>query len=435
MNNFKFIIAFLVFFSGIKSLEIYGQNDSVALETIIRQVIVQHPSVQSAQEALKNADARIDLAKSSLRPMLEGNVSYTRIGPVPSITIPDVGTLQMASNNIYNASVNYYQNLYDFGKTGSEVAIEKENKELVKITIEQLKQRLAISAVNVFYSLAYYQEALNIKETQLKTLEAHLSSVEKRKETGSATQYEILATKVKISAIESQKVDILAAIRVQQSVLNTLAGYPENTPVTVRPDLSLNIASMSADSLISFAMNNRDEIKISNEKRVIAELKYKSVKTRLNPVLNAFASAGGKNGYFPNLDMPKANFAVGLGFKVPILDAGRNKNNVVQAKSEMTSSFFDTEVAKRAVINEVVESDAGQMAAVKKIEQFNLQLMQAKEALNLAEKSYQNGTITNLDLLDAATSLSESRLQLLKARIDYALGQYRLKAALGERLY
>jgi outer membrane protein TolC len=43
--------------------------------------------------------------------------------------------------------------------------------------------------------------------------------------------------------------------------------------------------------------------------------------------------------------------------------------------------------------------------------------------------------ITNLDLLDANTSVSESSLMLLKAKIDYVTSVYKLKAALGERIY
>lgn len=437
-NNLILIIPLLLFFISIKPHDVSGQtinNDSISIEAIIKQVIQQHPSIQSAVEALNAADARIALAKSALHPVVDGNASYTRIGPTPSISMPGLGSFDMAPANVYNASINYYQNLFDFGKSESEIAIEKESKELIKMSIEQVKQKLAINTVNSFYTLAFLQESLLIKDNQLNTLNAHLDFVVKRKETGSATQYEILTTKVKISATESQKLDIITAIKIQQSFLNTLMGRSEKTSFTVKPSLTLLLNAIPSDSLIAYAINHRDEIKIDKEKTAIAELKYKSTKTQLNPVVNAFASAGGKDGYFPNLNAPKANFTAGIGVKVPIFDAYRNKNSLLQAKSSITSSQLDMEVTKRNVINEVVENDANQIAALKKIEQFKMQQLQAQEALNLAETSYQNGTVTNLDLLDATTSLSESKLLLLKAKIDYAVGQYRLKVALGDRLY
>jgi outer membrane protein TolC len=83
----------------------------------------------------------------------------------------------------------------------------------------------------------------------------------------------------------------------------------------------------------------------------------------------------------------------------------------------------------------VSEAIAYMDLAVQKMKQQELQLDQAIKANELAETSFRSGIITNLDLLDANTSLSQSRLMLLKSKIDYVVSIYRLKAALGMRLY
>jgi outer membrane protein TolC len=43
--------------------------------------------------------------------------------------------------------------------------------------------------------------------------------------------------------------------------------------------------------------------------------------------------------------------------------------------------------------------------------------------------------ITNLDLLDAETSAAESKLNLLKARSDYAVSLARLNISVGRQVY
>ena len=101
----------------------------------------------------------------------------------------------------------------------------------------------------------------------------------------------------------------------------------------------------------------------------------------------------------------------------------------------MKSTSFETEITKRKISGEVVENETNIGAAEKKISQAKMQLQQALDALSLAQVSYKSGVITNLDLLDAATAVSESRLVLLKSQIDYVLNVYRLKASLGEKLY
>jgi len=89
----------------------------------------------------------------------------------------------------------------------------------------------------------------------------------------------------------------------------------------------------------------------------------------------------------------------------------------------------------RNISLEVVTAQAEVDASNKKIEQYKLQLKQAQRALDLAEINYKAGAITNLDLLDATTSVSESQLLYLKSQIDYVASIYRLKAAIGDKLY
>jgi len=64
-----------------------------------------------------------------------------------------------------------------------------------------------------------------------------------------------------------------------------------------------------------------------------------------------------------------------------------------------------------------------------------LQLKQAQQAYELAKTSFQAGTVTNLDLLDSETALSESRLALIKSKIDYTVSLLKLRIAIGEHIY
>jgi len=99
------------------------------------------------------------------------------------------------------------------------------------------------------------------------------------------------------------------------------------------------------------------------------------------------------------------------------------------------SNDQDTEIARRGIVNEVVEAEAILKASAKKVAQSELQLKQANKAYTLALAKFDSGVITNLELIEGSTAVSESRLQLLKAKIDYTGSLYKLKSAVGERLY
>jgi outer membrane protein TolC len=106
----------------------------------------------------------------------------------------------------------------------------------------------------------------------------------------------------------------------------------------------------------------------------------------------------------------------GVGLKVPVFDGKRNKYSLSQAQSAIQESNEDVEMARRNVTNEVVESLANVNSSQQKVDQNQLQVHQASQAFSLAQVSYQSGVITNLELLDASTALSESNLSLLKSQ-------------------
>lgn len=412
-----------------------GTTDSLSLKYIIQSVVSTYPAVLAAEEAIHNADARIGLAKTSYNPVVDMVASYSNLGPVTKLTLPDFGSFQLYPGNNYSASFAYQQLIFDFGRTKTNVELENENKEISKQTVEQVKQRVAELAVVNFYSLVFLQTAIRIKEEQLAALNEQLQYVEKRMASGSATEYEVLTTKVRISSVESQKVDLITALTTQQASLNSLMGTDQSVIPVVKKELAFELPVIPADSIMAFAYKNRDEVLINEKKSLSASLRYDLTRLQTKPMLNLIANAGAKNGYIPDLNQLTPNYVVGVGLRIPLLDGNKTKYNLAQAQSAIISLTYESDYTRRNISNEVLEAEAFMSAAEKKVNQYELQFQQAVKAYSLAQASFKSGAITNLDLLTANTSVSESSLLLLKARIDYSASVYKLKAALGQRIY
>jgi len=408
-----------------------GAGDSLSLPQILKQVLDTYPTVVKAQEAIQAAEAGISLAKSGYYPNIAGAAGYTRIGPVPDLTIPEMGHFSLAPNNNYNATVSIYGNIYDFDKTARNVTLEKSNRELSEKNVGLVRQRLTLLTSVSYYTLVYLQEAIRIKDNQISTLRQHLDFVTRKEQTGSATQYEILSTQVRLSNAGSQKVDLEASGQTQQAVLNSLMGHPVKTPVKVKVDFISSVPGISPDSLIIYALDHRNEMVMARLKEVHAQLYLRSVKVMDNPTLSAFVTGGVKNGYIPDLDKLTPNYAAGLGLSVPIFDATRRRNTIRLANSRISMARSDTDQESRDIAAEVYQNETSLLASLKKIDQGLLQVKQAREALNLAAVSFKTGAITNLDLLDAETALEESMVNLLRARTEYAINVVRLNISVG----
>ena len=413
-------------------------RDSLTLSGILNTVISNYPALKKADKELIAADAKIGLTKTAYLPDVNLSSSFTFLGPTTSLTIPGLGSFQLYPPDNYSAAVTVNQSIYDFGKTDKNIALDQKSKEMIQLSSEQIKQRLSTAAMANFYTISLLQQAIAIKDDQLKNLNEHLQFVQKKADTGSATKYDILTTKVRISTIENQKTDIQTALQIQISQLNSLMGKSPDSPIVLKNDVTQTSKTVaSVDSLCTVAYANRAELKLAHKKEEISKSRLEVIKVQNNPSLNAFASGGFKNGYFNNKfeDTGKLNFAVGVGLKVPIFDANRSKFLKIQANADLESNQQETELARRNITTEVVECRANAEAAMKKVRQSELQVQQASQAYELADINYKAGGITNLDLLDSYTALSESKLALFKTKIDYTVSLQRLKIALGEQIY
>ena len=431
-NPLKYIFIAIIVIAGLgKGHAAEPSSDTLQLEDAINQMIKQYPTINLAVEALNASDAKIGMARSGYRPDIDLSGGYARIGPVPSFNFPEFGAVKLYPENNYTAGININQTIWDFGRTSNRVSIEQEGRTMAENNIELVKDQLTKRLIYVYYFLFYSQEAVKINDEQIRNLKEHLDLIIKKKETGSATDYEVLSTQVKLTAAESQKTDLESNRTVQMAILNSFLGQPEGSKIIVSERTFVPMQQEIQDSTIARALRDRMEIKMAQEHVRIMHMHIDLAKSDRNPTIRAYASAGGKNGYVPDINKFQANFSAGIGLRIPIYDASRTRNTISLAQSSYLSSQHEKDVTALEITNEVVNYYQKELAAMKKVEQTQLQVDQAKKAFDLANTSYAAGVITNLDLLDATTSLSESHLRLLKARIDLLIGYYELQISQG----
>ena len=435
----KQIIAGILFLPAISG---FAQNvnfsaDSLSLSDVIEQVLNNYPEIIKAQKNIKIAEAGVNLAKTAYFPEIDVRGNYTHIGPVSSfdLSVLGLGIIQMYPTDNVAISLNLNQLIYDFGRTAKNIEMQRGSKTFNELALENIKQEISLAVASNYFSIAFLQQAIKIKDEEISVLKEHLNFVNKKAETGSATQYEVLSTKVRISAIENQRTDLESALAIQISRLNSFLGNPQNQDLPLKYELFEPQQIESFELLSSMAFANRVDLKMAEEKRKTSESKLALVKTQNYPSLDFFASGGWKNGYIPELNTLRTNYIVGVGLKAPVFDSGRTKYSKIAANNEIEMNNQAIELTKRNIINGIVENKSNIEASLKKLQQSEMQLQQARQAYQLAETSFRAGTITNLDLLDSYTALSDTKLTLYKAKIDYTVNYLKLRVGLGERIY
>ena len=429
------VIAFLFLFQVAYNQEATTkQNDTLKLTDVISGVIQNNPVVKESGELINTSDLEIKMAQSAWLPIIDFNGSYSRMAPIPAFDIPGFGHIQMYPDNSMNMSLEAKQLLYDFGRTEKGVAIKQINREMAGLTAEQMKEKFALASAGIFYSLYYIQMAKSIVEEHLNTLKKHLEFVENKQKTGSATQYEILSTRVRVSAAETQLSELQTAYDVQLSHLGTIMGT-DLSHVIVQADTSTTEILNVEDSVFDFAAAHRNDILILDKKKAMADMNYKLLQAQKYPSLGMFASGGWKNGYLPEIEKLEANYIIGVSLQVPIFGGNRKNIKLKMATCSIDQLNYEAENTERTVHDEINESFLQMQLSERKVQQSQIQVEQAKEAYNHAEVNFKEGVITNLDLIYASDMLAESELQLLKNKIDFKYNQLKFEDAIGEKIY
>lgn len=134
-----------------------------------------------------------------------------------------------------------------------------------------------------------------------------------------------MTTKVRMSVIENQKTDLQTALQIQSSQLNSYLGKLQDSPVLIKTDIQVQQMIPSYDSFCNVAFANRNELKMAFQKEAMTKSRLNVIKAQNNPSLSFLANGGFKNGSLNTAfeDVGKLNFAIDVGFKVPLFDANR----------------------------------------------------------------------------------------------------------------
>ena len=413
--------------------------DSLTLNEAVRIVLATNPAIQQAAEQVNASQAGVGVSKSSLYPDAGVSLNYTRIGPIPAFSFPGFGNILLAPANSYDEHIGVDGTIYDFDKRQKSIDLAKTQVQSAKDRLELVRQDLAYRTIQTFYTILFLQRSIRVQNDEINTLNEHLLMTKKKVEAGTATDFDVLTTQVRVAAAENEKINLENSLSNTEIVLKQFLGLPQGSQVALTGGFTETPVPLNLDSLTAIAMENRVEIKSTNDEITTARARYNMASTIDNPSLNVAVLYGFKNGYVPNLNAWRGNFAAAAQLEIPISGVvpffgGYRKESM---EEEAGAGMKAAESYKSNVVQEVKadvqRSIVDLRSSMENLRTTDVSVQQAESALSLAKIRYEAGTVTNLDLLDAETALAQARLMRLRALYRYVIGTYELQQAVGEK--
>lgn len=408
------------------------KTDSLTLNEAIKLTLTNQPLIQQAVEQVNAVSAMVKEQNSSYYPNVEANLSYAWIGPIISLAFPGLGNFDFNTANNYDMHVSAGYTLYDFGRRDAALNLIKSYKLTADEKINLVKSNLAYSTIQTFYSILFLEKSIAVKNDQINTLSQHLELTKKKVASGSATDYDVLTTEVRVASAENDKTDLENALAKEEIYLRSLLGYSTDQSLNLTGNFSAADADMSVESLVSQAYNMRPEIKLAKDAENSAKLTKEVSALGDRPTLSLDASYGLKNGFFPNLDVLRGNWVAAISANIPIFNGNRTDYKVEEAEASLKESSQQILSLERKIKAEVQSAYSDWETNKEKIDRTKLQVKQAEDALSRAELQYKDGVITNLDLIDSETALAEARLLYLQVIYKNVLSKYALDKVVGE---
>jgi len=411
-------------------INISTAQDSLTVEQAVRRVLQIHPAIEQALANTRAAEARVSQAASVNLPDVSTEALYTHIGPVPAFFFGGQN-LVLAPEDNYDAHIVGRYTVYDFGKTNATIELNRSKVQNSRDMVELTKSNLELQTIRTFYTVVLLRKSLLVQDEQIAALNEHLAVTQKRVAAGSATNFDVLTTQVRVAASQNQRVEILNSLQKQESIVRQLLGLHADMPLLIRGSFEQASIVMNIDSLLQNAFQQRLELKLAKDAEQSAQLTKELSSLGNMPSLSISVAYGLKNGYEPNIYVARGNWMWGVQARVPLFDGGR-----VSHQEDEAQASVQAEQAHRRDVEQQVRSDVEQVvadvrAALSKVQISQVQLQQAQDAVAIARTRYETGSITNLDLLDAETAESTAKLTSLQTLYRFILSKYELERATG----
>ena len=410
----------------------FGADDAVKILTL--------------EEALRIASERNrDILKArEFRRQVEGRYVEERAAALPQLTIASGisrsqndsqkavgGGIFPSRQETRSAEASLSQPLYAWGKIGAGIRAARIGFATADDQLRLFRQAAARDVTTAFYDVLLARELYAIAAQNLEQKVRHRDEARRKQAAGTATDYDVLAAGV---AVENAGPDVLRTenlIRTARERLRFLLAL-EGGEVDVDGTLVSAVDPFPRyDEALESARKNRPErselrhrVGISKELVAVANAEDK-------PRLDLTGGFGWRE-----LDVGEAEangkvWTAGLFVSYPIFDGLRTRGKVAQARSEVASLRIDEAKLMDSIALEAREAVNAVRLAGETVEALTGTVSQASLLLSLAEKGFEYGVKTRLEVEDAELNLTQAKGNLARARRDYLVARVNLEFVKG----
>jgi NodT family efflux transporter outer membrane factor (OMF) lipoprotein len=398
---------------------------SAELSGLIDAALSASPDMAIAAEHVRQAEAQVRIAGSTLFPALNFSAASAR-----RETRPQGGSWSGENSSSAALSASYEIDLWGRNAAGrsaaeSSLRATRFDQETVRLTLVAGVAGAYFQVLSLRGRLAIARENLEIAERVFKVVDARVRYGAVSALDLARQQAAVLAQRAAIPPLELQERQTLYALAI------LLGRQPQGFDAAAS-SVSAVLVPRIAPGIPAALLVRRPDLASAEAQLAAANANVAAARAALLPGISLTGSAGLASDVLLNfLSAPSAALAIGASLLQPIFDGGRLRAQVDVAASrerELVENY------RKFILAALADVESALAAGSRGVDQEVLQeqvLVQARRALQLAEVRYREGADDLLTVLDAQRTLFQAEDQLAQIRLARLQASVGLFKALG----
>lgn len=402
----------------------------VSLQDAVRSALDTHPDVRVQTTELQARAQEIEQARAGYKPRVDATAA---IGPEWNDNASTRGAGYNDGRSLFrkDAGVKLTQMLFDGYATDSEVARQQARYDSVLRRLEGVSQNVALDAVKAYVDVLRQRELLALSEQNLKAHERTLSQISLRLDAGVGSRVDLKqVTGRRASADVSRLSDLVNLKDAETKYLRTVG---QSAPPSLQKPAGIKDLPASLTGAMDIALAGHPTLRSANADIEAAVAQHKAARQNDYPRFDL--EVGGNWGDNQNgLEGTNKDLSAMIRLRYNLYSGGRDSAR----KSQTAHLVSESRAVRNQTYRQVVESLRLSWAAYQATRSQLDVLHDYVDATVATRKAYGKqfniGKRTLVDLLNIENELFEAKRQLVDARYDNLLAQYRILAGMGRLL-
>ena len=395
---------------------------------------LQDATLAAARAAAAAGRERLPQAKSQFYPNISANFSRNKNDL--DTTAPNFLGQQQTTNNRYpssNQTLSIRQPLYRPQLTAQYRQAQAQVDD-AEATLAQEEQNLAVRVSGAYFEALLTYDQLDLVLAQRAAYTTQLDAARKGLAAGSGTRTDIDEAQARLDMNTAQEIEARQNITYTQQQLQTLVNQP--VAQLAKLDVArLELANPQPDRLedwIDRAERSSPQLQSLRAQAEAAKQEIDRAKAGHHPTLDAVAQwSRSQSESVTNTQSRYDNASYGLQLNVPLFAGGYVNSQVRQAIAGQERAEQALEAGRRNLGVRVHKEFRGVTEGVPKIKALEQALRSADQLVLSSQKSFQAGSRTVLDVLNAEQQRVSVMHDLAQARYVYLVSRIRLLALVG----